>query len=483
MSFFDDVKASRGKEQHRTTSWNPQAGSQEMFLRCPIYEVLYEGTRGPGKTDALIMDFAQHVGQGWGADWRGILFRRTFPELSDVIAKTTKWFKLIWPQAEYNKADHTWTWPTGEQLLLRHMSKESDYYAYHGHAYPWIGWEELTTWPTDKCYKVMMSCSRSTRAGMPRKVRSTTNPYGVGHNWVKSRWRLPTWRRRPITEPGEPARVAIHGHISENRLLLEADPDYIDRLRAAARNPSELAAWMDGSWEIVSGGMFDDVFSQNVHILPPVRPEAMPRGWRLDRAFDWGSSKPFSVGWFAESNGEPMVVEGRKIGGVRGDIIMFGEWYGWNGKRNEGVRMLATEIADGIKDREKDWGIANRCLPGPADTSIWDEENGNSVAKDFAKKKVRWERADKGPGSRKQGWEQLRKLLFQARPLASGAPREMPGFFVTRDCLQWIETVPTLARSDKDPDDVDTDAEDHAADMTRYRTRGKKTAVVKQRGF
>jgi hypothetical protein len=429
------------------------------------------------------MDFAQDVGKGWGADWRGVLFRRTFPELSDVIAKSQKWFSQIFPRASYNKADHTWTWPDGEQLLFRHMAKESDYYAYHGHAYPWIGWEELTTWPTDKCYKVMMSCSRSTRAGMPRKVRSTTNPYGIGHNWVKGRWRLPDWRLRPIMEPQEPARVAIHGHIHENRLLLEADPDYIDRLRSAARNPSELAAWIDGSWEIISGGMFDDVFSQQVHVVPSIPASMIPKSWRIDRAFDWGSSKPFSVGWFAESSGESINIDGRRIGAVRGDVVHFREWYGWSGPRNEGVRMLATEIADGIKDRERDWGIHARTSPGPADTSIWDEENGNSVYKDFSKRKVLWTKADKGPGSRKQGWEQLRKLLHQARPNRDGSPREQPGFFVTRDCLQWIETVPTLARSDKDPDDVDTDAEDHAADMTRYRTRGKKVVVMRQRAF
>ena len=55
--------------------WAPQPGSQEAFLSCPLTEVLYEGTRGPGKTDALIMDFCQDVGKGWGEEWRGIIFR------------------------------------------------------------------------------------------------------------------------------------------------------------------------------------------------------------------------------------------------------------------------------------------------------------------------------------------------------------------------------------------------------------------------
>lgn len=61
----------------RTTSegWAPHPGSQTLFLSSPVYETLYEGTRGPGKTDALLMDYAQHVGQGFGENWRGILFR------------------------------------------------------------------------------------------------------------------------------------------------------------------------------------------------------------------------------------------------------------------------------------------------------------------------------------------------------------------------------------------------------------------------
>lgn len=452
-------------------------------MACPIYEVLYEGTRGPGKTDALLMDFAQHCGVGWGSDWRGVLFRRTFPELSDVIAKSTKWFSQIFPKAVYNKADHTWTWPTGEQLLLRHMKSEDDYWSFHGHAYPWIGWEELTTWPTDKCFKVMMSCSRSTRPGMPRKVRATTNPYGIGHNWVKGRYRLPFARSKIIAEPNEPMRVAIHGNIRENQILLQADPDYINRLKGAARNPNELKAWIDGSWDIVAGGMFDDVWNSEIHVLPSIPWRMIPNSWRVNRSFDWGSSKPFSVCWWAESSGESINVEGRKIGGVPGDLIMIKEWYGWNGQRNEGSRMLASEIAAGIKDRERDWNAQNRVRPGPADSSIYDKENGTSIAGDMQKKGVLWEHADKGPGSRKQGWEMMRRMMFGSRTNPDGTPRENPGFFITADCPQFMETVPVLPRSDKDPDDVDTDAEDHIADACRYRVRRRKVGVAKQKSM
>ncbi|KKK74486.1 hypothetical protein LCGC14_2883300, partial [marine sediment metagenome] len=144
-----------------------------------------------------------------------------------------------------SKADYSAVWPTGEQLLLRHMEDERSYGEYHGHEYPWIGWEELTQWATDKAYKMMFSCCRPPKPGVPCRVRSTTNPYGPGHNWVKRRFELPQMRGRVIRKPGEPARVAIHGTLSENFLLLHEQPDYPMLVREAAANPAQAKAWLD----------------------------------------------------------------------------------------------------------------------------------------------------------------------------------------------------------------------------------------------
>lgn len=466
--------------------WWPQPGSQLFFLTCPLFECLFEGTRGPGKTDALLMDFFQDVGKGYGPDWRGILFRQTYPQLQDVIAKTKKWFPQLCPAARYNEALHQWVFPDGEMLLLRQFKRDDDYWNYHGHEYPWQGWEELCNWPTYVGYKRMMSTCRSSnpRVAIIARVRATTNPYGPGHNWVKHRWRLPGSRYIPITdsldEDGrlEPPRIAIHGNIWENKILLEADPGYIDRIRASARNAAELKAWLYGSWDIVAGGMFDDVWDPKINVVPAF---VIPHTWRIDRSFDWGSSKPFSVGWWAESDGSDLMLPGgRVMSTVRGDLFRIYEWYGWNGKPNEGLRMLATDIARGIVEREKRWGILGRVKAGPADTSIFDTENGVCIATDMAKKVrlddgkeyqgVSWTRADKRPGSRKTGWEAMRKMLAQARRPKAG-PRELPGLFITDRCQHWINIVPVLPRDEKDTDDLDTEAEDHIADETRYRVR------------
>lgn len=487
-------------------AWAPQDGSQEMFLRCPITEVLYEGTRGPGKTDALLIDFNQHTGpdnrteeeinngmpqlRGFGAEWKGVLFRRTYPELQDVIEKSKKWFRQFEPRAVFNESKTFWRWPTGETLYFRQFSKPSDYWKYHGHAYPWIGWEELSTWPDDKCFKSMFSCSRSTVPGIPRKVRGTTNPFGVGHNWVKDRYRLPVppgHMRGPVItdsrdESGilEPPRVAIHGQLSENRILVEADPEYVSRLAASAPNSAAREAWLRGSWDIVSGGMFDDVwFQARKHaVVPDINPSAIPEGWVIDRSFDWGDSAPFCVLWWAESNGEDLPLDdGTVMPTVRGDLFLLYEWYGWNGKPNEGSKLLDYEIALGIVERELKWGLHGRVMPGPADTGIFTDTNGHSIAGGMrqpvrvngkAYAGVHWTEADKSSGTRVQGWQQIRSRLQATVPPPSGV-REKPGLFICVRNRHWFRTVPVLPRDERNPEDVDTDAEDHEGDATRYR--------------
>lgn len=480
-------------------AWAPQNGSQRKFMDCKLFECLFHGTRGPGKTDALLMAFAQHVGKGYGSAWSGIIFRQTYPQLADVQAKSEKWFRQMFPAAKFNRAKMMWEWPTGERLLLRHMNRPEDYWNYHGHEYPFIGWEELTNWSDDRCFKSMFACCRTSTPGVPRMVRATTNPYGPGHNWVKARYRLEGkwWLTIVISDATdrdgnpEPIRVAIHGHIDENKILLLADPLYKQTIVAAAANPAMAQAWLNGSWDIVAGGMFEDVWSTNYNIVGRF---TVPLSWRIDRSFDWGSSAPFSVGWWAESDGSDLqFADGKYISTVRGDLFRVREWYGWNGEPNKGLRYLAVEIAQGIVERELlwEWRTNNpddllRVKPGPADTSIYNVENGVCIATDMSApvrignlmyKGVNWSRADKRPGSRKIGWEAVRKMM-KAGHRDETKPREKPGLFVVgEECPQFLRTVLSLPRSEKDLDDVDTDAEDHIGDEVRYRVRASGIVV------
>lgn len=469
--------------------WRAQEGSQQAFLTCTTYELLYSGERGPGKTDSLLMAFARHVGQGWGRDWRGVIFRRTYPELADIIEKSQRWFPTMFPGAKYNAQKSQWRFATGESLLFRNFQRRADYWSYHGHAYPFIGWEELTNWPDDTCYTSMFSCSRSTRRGIPIMMRATTNPYGVGHQWVKMRFRLDGWPRRDqiatpeiadaVDESGfiEPPRRTIFGRLKENRILLNADPNYPSRIRAAASNPAMADAWMNGSWDIIAGGMFEHCWDRNTHI---VRPFVVPHTWRVDRGYDYGSTHPAAVIWFAESDGcDYQDREKKWHSTVRGDLFCYREWYLWTGKPNVGKPLTMAQTALGIIEREIAWGWDGRVKPGPADSNIFTEADGTSLAASMAKsvrlkdgkqhKGITWTRADKRAGSRVMGWAACVERLEQAKRPKQGV-REKPGLFVVGDyCPQIVRTFPSLPRDEKNMDDADTKAEDHLPDVIRYR--------------
>ena len=218
---------------------------------------------------------------------------------------------------------------------------------------------------------------------------------------------------------------------------------------------------LEGSWDIVAGGMFDDLWDPGVHVISPFE---IPLSWRIDRSFDWGASKPYSIGFWAESDGSDVTLDdGSALHTLRGDLFRIAEIYGWSGVANEGCGHSPAEIARLILEKQEFLGLTRRIQPGPADNSIFDASGRTSIASDMERLGIRWQRSDKSPGSRKRGWVLLRQLL------KGSATRETPGLFVFRECAQFIRTIPTLPRDARDPDDIDTEAEDHIADETRYR--------------
>ncbi|PZQ87304.1 MAG: terminase [Leifsonia xyli] len=482
--------------------WRPHKGSQTLALSCPSDIIIYHGTRGPGKTDAQLMRFRQRVGLGYGKYWKGIIFDREYKNLDDLVTKSQRWFPEFGDGAKFlsSKSDYKWVWPTGEELLFRVAAKPEDYWSYHGHEYPFIGWNELTKYPNSLVFDAMMSCNRSSflpsdhpqrdsegrsylLRPIPLEVFATTNPFGVGHNWVKKRFIdvAPMGKivRKEI-EVFDPqtqkdivvttTQCHIYGSYRENRNL---DPKYIAKLMEET-DPNKRSAWLGGSWDITSGGMFDDLWNSRYHIIAPF---IIPPSWKITRSFDWGSSKPFSVGWWAVSDGTSFVdSRGVTRNTIRGDLFRINEWYGTNGKPNEGLRMMDKEIARGIVQRELLGGIHHRVVPGPADNSIWDLENNNSTAATMSKqvtingqvyKGVSWKRSDKSSGSRKRGWQKMREFFAGSIP-QPGLPRENPGIFIFDTCKHFIDLVPSLPRDETDLDDVDTESEDHMGDEVRY---------------
>lgn len=507
--YFPIVLDDYGNE--KKVMWAPFPGSQQIFLQAPEFEALYEGTKGPGKTLTMLMDFCQEVGKGYGSDWRGMIIRRTYPEFADIVTLSKKWILKMWPDAFYNEIKYFWKFPTGELLYFRPIMTTDDCDAHWGFNYTWLGWEELTLWPNADPLKRMMMAVRSTVKNIPMRVRATTNPYGKGHNWVRARYGLDTitWPQKigsddkgdiwkivgplvtgTVDENGipEPTRRAYHGTLRENLILMRTQPQYVHQIRAGAKNKAQLDAYLYGLWDISAGGMFDDIWHSYRHIIC-LKDFDIPLNWRMYRAYDHGSSKPWSCGWYAESNGEDLTLsDGTTIATIKGDLFRVGELYGWQtGQADVGRQQPINEIKKEILEYEiaRGWRDQNtnktRVRRGPADTSIFSSEDGKvSVADDFESpitinghrwRGIIWERADKGSGSREQGWEQIRKRLKATKRTPGGIREEKGLFIVEPRCPQWIRTVPKLPRDEKNPDDVDTETEDHIGDETRYMLR------------
>lgn len=480
-------------------AWAPLPGAQNLAMQCPIFEMLTEGNRGSGKSELLLLDFAKDIDQGFGDAWRGILFRKQLGDLDEMVRKAEGLFSKLYGSRFrflYSKSDYKCTWDTGEALLFRHLENVEDYQEYHGHQYPWLGFEELTQWEDDKPFKKMFSCCRPTAQGVPTRVRANTNPFGVGHHWVKKRYGLPKSRGRVIRKPGEEARVAVNLDLRENFVLLHSDPGYPARIRSAAGSKAEADAWGGGDWDVNAGGMFDDTWDKAYNLITDIKPSTIPRGWKLSRSYDHGQSKPFATLWWAESNGEPIripvtiagvLIGYRHVGTVRGDIVLFKEWYGCKeGEDDVGLKMTAKKIAQGIKDRENDWGVRWRINGGPADANIWTKDprgEQGSVIDDFEKilGTECFEKADMTPGSRKTGYQKIREFMKGAWPGPDGT-REEPGLFVCECCEHWLELVPTAPRDQKDMDELPAKYEDHPVDATRYRLSWAHSFAVQQ-GF
>lgn len=472
--------------------WRPLAGSQALAVSCPAHRILYEGTRGPGKTDAQLMFFRRYVGAGYGAFWRGIIFDREYKNLDDLIAKSLRWFPKFGDNAKFlsSRGDYRWVWPSGECLYFRTMRREEDYWKFHGQEFPFIGWNELTKYPTSKAYDLMMSCNRSsflpsehspdlTRPlpDIPLVAFSTTNPFGPGHTWVKRRFvdvappgkiiRTTTRVFNPRTQEEEDVvstQVRIFGTYKENKYL---SPLYVAELERTA-DPMRKRAWLTGDWNIVAGGALDDCWKQSVHVVPRFR---VPKSWNLDRSFDWGSTRPFSVGFWAEANGEEVeVAPGVTWCPQKGSMIRFNEFYGSQEIGTDtGLKMSAKEVARKILSKEAEmlaqgW-ISGRVMPGPADSAIYasQEVDTKTIASLMEDEGVAWTPADKAPGTRKNGLELLRTAL------KNSLDGEGVGIYFMDNCAASLALLPVVPRDPDDQDDVDTDAEDHLYDDVRYR--------------
>lgn len=449
-----------------TVIWKPQPGPQTALIQCPVFEVFYGGARGGGKTESSIGDWLEHSAR-YGEAAIGIFVRRKLTQLSEVIARTKQLFSKL--GAKYNEQQKTWTMANGARLKFVYLEKDSDAEEYQGHSYTRVYVEEVTNFPSPGPIDKLRATLRS-GAGVPVGMRLTGNPGGAGHNWVKRRYIDPDPRGYKIITESTPieyfdpdtgdhikqivslSRVFIPSKIKDNALLMRNDPTYILRLQQSG-SAALVKAWLEGDWNIIDGAYFDN-WDTELIIRPLDFLERIPKHSLRFRSFDWGSAKPFSVGWWAVSDGT--------WGLPHGALLRYREWYGATGA-NKGLKMDAPLVAEGIREREK----GEHMTYGVADPSIFIRDGGPSIAEQMLIKGISFKRAD---NRREPGWTLMRSLLGNI-PLDyrdPQGPRTDPMIFVLETCDDSIRTIPTLQHDEDKAEDLDTEGEDHAADDWRY---------------
>lgn len=428
--------------------WRPQAGPQKALIDCPLPEIFYGGARGGGKTDGVLGKYALKA-KYYGKHFNAVFFRRELPMLDDAIERSHEIYGPL--GAKWHDQKKTWRFPWGGRLRFRPLERVEDAEKYQGQNLTDACIEEAGQYPDprpiDRVNGVLRSAHR-----VPTQLLLTGNPGGPGQGWIKSRYIDPAPMgmkilTRKLPNGRDHRYVFIPSRVEHNRILLQSDPDYINRLYLVG-SKELVDAWLKGDWNAIEGAFFPEFCERHV-----VAPMILPAHWTRFRAMDWGSAKPFSVGWYAVSDGElPQF--------PRGALVKYREWYGMReGQPDVGLKMTAEEVGAGIKERERN----EKVLTGVLDPAAFAEDGGPSIAHRLG---VFFNRADNkrvGHNGAMGGWDQLR-----ARLKGQDGPGGKPMLFFFSTCTHTIRTLPALQHDPSRAEDVDTDSEDHAADETRY---------------
>lgn len=278
--------------------WVPNPGPQTLLVSCPIWDVLYGGARGGGKTDGLLGDFtgfsilidlAMKGQRTWPgvelrkqAHARGLFVRRTYDELDEAVARSHEILEplgAVWKPSKY-----TWVLPWGGFLKMRYLQRDADASRYQGHSYNWLGIDEAGNFPSPDPIKKLTATLRD-RNGVPVRKRMSANPGGPGHGWLKADYvdAGPPGSVHLDPDTGLP-RVYIPSKLTDNLALQINDPGYATRLRGSG--PAWLVqAWLNGDWNAApEGGIIRAMWLRRYLELPEA-PEAFMRVHSWDTAY------------------------------------------------------------------------------------------------------------------------------------------------------------------------------------------------------
>lgn len=432
---------------------------QKLFLTDRHKRIAFGGARGGGKSYAVRMKAV-----GLAFRYPGIrigIVRRTYPELLKNHIDPLKQILHTGDKnknnraAEYNQTERILRLINGSTITCCYCDTERQLERFQGLEFDVLFIEEATQFE-ELWLKKMEACVRGAN-DFPKRIYYTCNPGGRGHAYVK---RIFIDKRYNTGENPEDYSF-IQSLVTDNKALMEKDPDYIDQLEALP--PKLREAWLHGNWDIFEGQFFEEFTveppkskadelgvtveelkkrRQWTHVIEPFD---IPKSWEIGRSFDWGYNKPFSCGWWAVD--------------FDGVIYRFLELYGCTSTPNEGVKWSHEKVFKKIREVENThpW-LKGRTINGVADPAIWAANGGPSIEEVAAGEGIYF---NPGDNERIPGWMQMHyRMAFDENGY--------PMMYVFETCKAFIRTIPTLVYDDTNVEDLDTEMEDHVADETRY---------------
>ena len=428
----------------KTLVIDPPSEKQKLFLKADTKYIAFGGARGGGKSWA-VRTKAKLLALYYPSI-KILIIRRTYPELIN------NHINILIPElngiARYNKSEKVFNFENGSIIKMGYCSNDADLLQYQGSEWDIIFLDEATNL-SEYQMKTIAACLRGTN-GRPKRIYYTCNPSGQGLQYIKR-----IFIDRNFDETEDPSEYTfIQSLVTDNKILMETQPDYIKQLEALP--PKLRDAWLYGDWNTLEGQFFEEFTDdpehyadrQNTHVIDPFMPPAF---WSCYMSMDWGYSKPFSVGWWAVD--------------TDGRAYRILEWYGCqkdeNGESipNEGLKLTADEVFREIHRIEVEHPyLKGRKITRVADPAMWDAQYGESLAETASKYGVLLSPADH---KRMTGWMQMHhRLAFDENG--------MPMMYIFKTCSDFIRTIPLLQYDEYKVEDLDTEGEDHAADEARY---------------
>ncbi|MBQ6946615.1 MAG: phage terminase large subunit [Clostridia bacterium] len=403
------------------------------FVNATADEVLYGGAAGGGKSYGQLADALLYALQYPGS--RQLLLRRTYPELEKSLVRG---MLAMYPRNlfTYKKSEHTGRFCNGSLIDLGYCDHENDVYKYQSSEYDVIRFDELTHF-TEQMYVYLISRLRGAN-GYPKQVKSSTNPGGLGHGWVKERF-VDIGEADKVYNFTAGSRIFLPAGVRDNHFLMQSDPDYVRRLENLSEK--DKRALLYGDWDLFDGQFFDS-WRREIHVVSPFPVE---EGWRKYFVMDYGLD--MLAGYLVAVDGF-------------GNAYVYKELY--EGKDNGGTGHIVSSAADRIKEFTRDEQIY--CFLAPPDLWSRQKDSGKSMAALFAEQGVR---LTKAPNARSAGWMQLKEWL---RPVTQEDGKVRPRLRVFSTCVNLIRTLPALSCDPNDPGDCMRTPHEltHAPDALRY---------------